>query len=144
MTTEKTAAIEGMFDINTLAASKAVAAKIAKAAREGVEPGKYEVSFDVHVEGSVTVGEDYETRLVNKAKPWNLVLVALTEMNKAREAAGMTGMDIGKLVEMAENMDPKMVKEAQNKAEAEAAAIKAETLSTAKGKVTTKLAVTPL
>ena len=49
-----------------------------------------------------------------------------------------------KLVAMAENMDPKMVKEAQTQAENEAAAIKADTLSPAKGKVTAKLSVTPL
>lgn len=143
MGTDRTAALDGFQDIEAIAIEKALATKVAKAAREGVEPGTYNVSFDCHIEGSITVGQDYETRMPNKAKPWNLVTVLLAEVNTLRQAAGQTGIDLGKLVAMAETVDPNLAKEAQAKAEEEAAAIKAATVGVAKGKVTTKLAVTP-
>jgi len=141
--TTKTAALDGFQDIQTLAIEKALATKVAAAAREGIEPGTYPVDFTAHIVGTVTVGADYETRLVNKAKPWNLVAALLTEVNRLKAGAGEAGLDIAKLVAMAEAMDPTLVKAAQEQAETEAAGIKAATLSTAKGKVTTKLAVTP-
>jgi len=141
---EKTAAIEGMQNIETLAASKAIAAKFAKTAREGVEPGTYDVNFDVHVEGTVTVGEDYEQRMVNKAQPWNIIAALLEENARVAEAAGETGINIDKIIKAAEAMDPGMVKRAKEQAESAAASIKAATLSPAKGKVTTKLTATPI
>ena len=144
MAEDKTAALDGFQDIQTMALTKAITGKIAKLARETIEPGVHEVEFDCHVEGTITVGEDYEQRIVNKAKPWNLVAVLLEELAKTREAAGQTGIDLGKLMAAAETMDPGMAKAAQQKAEAEAAALKASTLTTAKGKVTAKLAVKPL
>jgi len=142
--TEKTAAIEGMQNIETLAASKAIAAKFAKTAREGVEPGTYDVDFNVHVEGTVTVGKDFEQRQVNKAQPWNIIAALLEENARVAEAAGETGVDIKKLIKAAEAMDPGMVTRAKEQAESAAAALKAATLSPAKGKVTTKLNVTPI
>jgi len=142
--TEKTAALDGFQDIEALAITKALPTKIAKIAREGVTPGTYAVDFECRVQGQVTVGEDYEQRMVNKAKPWNLVYALLTELNKTREAAGEAGIDIAKLIQMAETVDPALVKEAQTAAEKEAAALKAETLSPAKGKVTSKLEIMPI
>jgi len=142
--TEKTAAIEGLANIETLAASKAIAAKIAKTAREGVEPGKYDVNFDVHVEGTVTVGEDYEQRMVNKAQPWNIIAALLEENARVAEAAGETGVDINKLMAAAEAMDPDIVKRSKKQAEEAAAALKEATLTPTKGKVTVKLTTTPL
>jgi uncharacterized protein YbaP (TraB family) len=142
--TEKTAAIEGLANIETLAASKAVADKLSKLAREGLEPGTYDVNFDVHIEGSITVGEDYEQRMVNKAQPWNIIAALLEENARVAEAAGETGVDIAKLIKAAEAMDPGLVKRAKEQAENAAASIKAATLSPAKGKVTTKLTATPI
>jgi hypothetical protein len=134
-------AIDGFENIEALAITKSIATKIVKTARNGLETGVHSVSFDVHIEGTVTVGEDYETRMVNKAKPWNLVYVLLEEVNKLRSASGQAGIDINKLMAMAETIDPNLVKAAKKKAEVEAAAIKAATLGTAKGKVTTDLTV---
>jgi hypothetical protein len=128
----------------TVALSKAVENGILKTARESLEPGTHKVSMNVRVEGTITVGQDYDTTLPNKAKPWNLVTVLLTEVNKLRTAAGMTGIDVNQLVQMAETVDPNMVTEAKEKAAKESAAIKAATISTVKGKVTTDLTVTPL
>lgn len=142
--TEKTAAIEGLHDIETLAASKAIASKIASTARDNVEPGQYDVSFDLHVEGTVTVGEDYEQKIVNKAQPWNIIAALLEENARVAEAAGETGVDINKLIKAAEAMDPDLVKRAKAQAEDAAAALKATTLTQAKGKVTVKLTATPL
>jgi hypothetical protein len=142
--TSKTAAIEGLPDICTLAASKAVTAKLTKVARGNVEPGVHEVAFDVHVEGSVTIGQDFEQQVANKAQPWNLVTALLEENSRLRTSAGDVGIDLNKLMAMAEAMDPGLVKESKAKAEAAAAAIKASTLTPMNGKVTTKLTVTPL
>lgn len=141
---EKQAALDGFQDIETLAIEKAIATKIAKMARENVEPGSYEVAFTCRVEGSLNVGADHEQRVVNKAKPWNIIAALLEEVNQHREAAGQTGIDLGKLVAAAEKMDPDMVKAAQEKAESQAADLKEATLSVVKGKVTAKLTVTPL
>jgi len=132
-----------LTDIETLALAKALASKAVKSARESIEAGEYEVSFDAHIEGSVRVGEDYEQRMVNKAKPWNLVYVLLEEVNKLRASAGEAGLDMDKLMAMADAVDPNLVKQAKKDAESKAATIKAATLSSAKGKVTTKLDVTP-
>ena len=134
-------AIDGFENIEALAITKALTTKIASAARNGLEPGVHTVNFDAHIEGTITIGEDYEQRQVNKAKPWNLIYVLLEEVNKLRAGAGQAGIDINKLVAMAETVDPTLVKTAQKQAETEAAAIKAATLTSCKGKVTADLTV---
>ena len=140
----KTAALDGFHDIQALAVTKAIATKIAKVARENIEPGEYDVSFDCHIEGTIRVGQDYQTTSPNKAQPWNIVVALMTELETTRQAAGMGGLDIDKLVAMAETVDPTLVKNAKAKAEEAAAAIKDATLTQAKGKVTATLDITPL
>lgn len=135
-------AIDGFENIEALAITKAVVGKIVKTARNGLNPGVHTVDFDAHISGTITVGKDYEQRQVNKAKPWNLVYVLLEEVNKLRGATGQAGIDINKLVAMAEAVDPDLVKAAKKQAETEAAAIKAATLAPCKGKVTADLTVT--
>lgn len=133
-----------LADIEILAVTKAVAAKFAKTAREGVEPGEYNVSFDAHVEGTVRIGNDYEQKIVNKAQPWAIIAALLQENERLSQAAGSVGINLDKIVAMAEAVDPASVKEAQKKAESVAAGLKAATLSPCKGKVTADLSVTPL
>lgn len=140
----KTAALDGFHDIETLAVQKAIATKIAKVARENVEPGEYDVSFACQIDGTVRVGQDYQTTSPNKAKPWNIIVALMTELEKTRQAAGMTGMDLDKLVQMAESVDPAMAKDAENKAKEAAAAIKDATVTVAKGKVTSNLTITAI
>lgn len=140
----KTAALDGFHDIQTLAIEKALSTKVAKAARENVEPGEYDVDFTCHIQGTVRVGHDYQTTSPNKAKPWNIIVALMTELEQTRQAAGMTGLDLDKLVAMAEAVDPGMVKAAQAKAEEAAAALKDATVTVAKGKVTTNLAITAI
>lgn len=129
---------------DALALSKALSTKVLKDAREGLTPGEYEINLDVRVTGTIKVGEDYETTVPNAAKPWNIIAALLTEVNTLRAASGMGGIDIDKLVAMAETVDPALVKEAEEKAKEMAASLKEATRKVAKGKVTTKLEVTTL
>lgn len=125
----------------TLALGKAIKDAALKTAAADMEAGVYAVDVNVRILGNLTVGESYEQKMVQKAKPWQLLTVALNEMNKQREAAGMTGLDMTKLIEMAETVDPKLV----DKAEADAAEaiekVKGSTTSKCNGKITTKLEV---
>lgn len=130
-----------MNDVELLAVTKAVQGKIARTARDNIAPGEYTLSFDAHIEGVLRVGEDYEQRVPNKAKPWNLVVLLMQEINELRAAAGQVGLDLTRLVEMAETVDENLAFEAQAKAEVEAARVKAETLTPCKGKVTADLEV---
>lgn len=125
--------------------AKALAAA-AKTVRGNLEPGEYAVDEQVllSVNGTVKVGEDYEQRFVNKAKPWNIISVLLTELNTERSAAGKAGIDMAAIVKMAEAVDPKLAKQAQKDAETQASNLKAPTMKTAKGKVTTKGGAEPL
>lgn len=126
----------------TTALSKGLADK-AKALRADLPAGTYEVDETVtlRVKGTVKVGEDYESIVAQKAKPWNLFAVLLEETNKQRAAAGMAGVDLARLVEMAEALDKDAAKDAEKAAHAEVAKIKAETRKTCKGRVTTKVVV---
>jgi len=133
-----------LTDIELLAITKAVAAKTLKTARDGIEPGEYNLSFDAHFDGTVTVGADYEQKIVNKAKPWAIIAVLLEEANKARSAAGQTGLDLSKLIAMADALDPSLEKAAKEEAETQAAGLKAATLTPCKGKVTAKVTASPL
>ena len=69
-------------------------------------------------------------------------VVAISDIDGGIHAEA--GIDIDKLVEMAETVDPALVKDAQEKAKETAASLKEATRKTAKGKVTTKLEVTTL
>lgn len=127
--------------LQTLAVTKAIKTAAASSARDNLGPGEYDVDFAVRIQGTIRIGEDYETTVPNAAKPWNIVVAALTEINRLRNAAGEVGIDLDKLVAAAETMDPTAVKEAKTQAEAAAASLKEATRTTAKGKVTTNLQV---
>jgi hypothetical protein len=124
------------------ALSKGLADK-SKALRSDLPAGTYEVDETVtlRVKGTVKVGEDYDSILAQKAKPWNLFATLLGEVNKERAAAGMAGVDLKRLVEMAEALDKDAAKDAEKAANAEIAKIKAPTRRTCKGRVTTKVVV---
>jgi len=124
-----------------VAVGKAVKDAALKSAASEMKAGTYNVDVTVHVTGEYTVGEAYEQRVVAKAKPWTLLAVALNELNKNLSAAGEAGLDMEKLITMAEKVDPSLA----DKAEADAAEaiqkVKAPTVQTCNGKITTKLAV---
>jgi hypothetical protein len=133
-----------LSSVELLAVTKAVQAKIAKDARTGVEPGEYNLSFNAHIEGVIRVGQDYEQPMPNKAKPWNIIAVLLEELNTMRAASGEAGVNLDKIIKMAEAVDPDLVKNAKDQAAKEASALKQATMTTCKGKVTSSLEVTPL
>lgn len=122
-----------------IAVGKSVKDAALKAAASEAKPGTYAVDVTVRITGEYTVGASYEQRVVAKAKPWNLLAVALNELNKTLEAAGEAGIDMGKLIAMADTVNPELA----DKAEADAAEaiqkVKSPTLSTCNGKITTNL-----
>jgi len=106
-----------------------LAADSAKDAREGLSVGKHEVNETVvlHVSGTVTVGEDYEQKIVLKADPWTILQAALSHLN---------GVTVESLVREALTADPKLVKSIKESAQDAMDAINAPTLTACKGKVT--------
>lgn len=110
----------------------------AKVARKDVLPGEYEIDtkFTVHVVGTCKVGENYEQRIVAKARPWAIVSVLLEEMNEKLIAAGLTGIDLDMVVTRAAELDKALEKKAQERADLIAASLKAETTTLCNGKTT--------
>lgn len=96
----------------------------------GQTAGQFDVdqTIVVRVAGTIKVSKSTPDALSpQSAKPWSLVTALLSELNKEREAAGKMGIDIAQVVEMAESIDPKLVKKAQEEADAEVARIKEPT-----------------
>lgn len=123
-----------------LAAIKKHVTKELKKRRGDLEPGKYtlsgSVSFDL--DGTVTVGENYDQRVVGKAKPWAMVHVLMTELNAMKDAAGKCGIDLATVAVMADVVDKSLWENAQAKADAAVDAVKATTWTPCNGKVTYK------
>lgn len=132
----------------TLAALGKLIASAAKANRDALEPGSYEVAESVHlnVDATVNVGKDYEQRIVGKAKPWALLLAVLDESEKRiRTLAKLAGKDpdeyivtLAEATKLAESVDPELVKAAQKEANKRVASFKEATVTPCKGKVTIK------
>lgn len=120
--------MQKLSPLQELAASKA---KCSKDAREAVTPGEHTVDFTLRVSGTVKVGEDYEQRIVAKADPWTLLAAALSHLN---------GVTVDSLTQEALDADPELVNSIKEQATESIQAVKDETWTSAKGKVTTKLA----
>ena len=72
----------------------------------------------LHTKGTVKVSKSTPDAITaQSAKPWALLAAAVLELNKEREAAGKVGIDIAKLIEMAETVDPDLAKKAQEDAD---------------------------
>ncbi len=115
-----------MNAIETLAIEKLVGEKAVKEARTQTTPGMYFADFWVHVTGGMEVGDDYIRRVPQKAKPWDLLAVALSHMN---------GTTVESIVREALTADPKMVKAIKSKAEAAVVALKGTTETTCSGRI---------
>jgi phage anti-repressor protein len=129
------------LDPATLAALAKTAADAAKATREELPVGVHTVDtiLTLVLGAEVKVLEDQEGVLTpQKAKPWGLVHVLLEEVNKMRNAAGLAGIDIAKVVAMAEKADKSLVKKAQEDADKAMAELKEPTRSSRKGAVKVK------
>ena len=109
-----------------------------KDAREDLSAGTHTIKETVllDLDGELNVGEDYEQKIVAKAKPWNLFTAALELANEQLIAAGLAGIDMEKVVDAAQAIDAKAVKAAKAQADAEVAGRKAPTLTQCKGKTT--------
>jgi hypothetical protein len=137
-----------------LAALGKLLAEAAKKNRGSLEPGSYNVAEEVTLKLAATlkVGDDYDQRIVGKAKPWALLVAALDEANKrirtlAKLAPAVDGVPVDPAeyeltlagaVKMAETVNPDLAKAAQEKANKAIAEFKAPTLTPCKGKVTIK------
>lgn len=129
------------LDPATLAALAKTTAEAAKETRPALEPGEYLVDtiLTLVLGAEVKVLADQEGVLTpQKAKPWGLVHVLLEEVNKMREAAGLAGIDMAKVVAMAEKADKDLVKKAKEEADSAMAELKEPTRSKRKGAVKVK------
>ena len=105
---------KNLTDLNpaTLAALAKTSADAAKATRSELEPGDYIVDTIVTLVlgAEVKVLEDQTgVSTPQKAKPWGIIHLLLTELNKLREAAGLAGIDLAKVVAMAEAVDAGLI-----------------------------------
>ena len=115
-----------MNAIQTLAIDRLVADKAAKEARKRVAPGTYVADFWIHITGGMEVGEDYSRRVTQKAKPWDLLAVALSHLN---------GVTVQSLVREAMTADVEKVKDIKARAETAVVALKGTTESVCSGRI---------
>ena len=81
----------------------------------------------LNIKGTVKVAKSSPDAIIaQKAQPWNLLVAALEEANRQLAAAGKTGIDLERVVELAEKADPELVKQAKKKADAHLKTIKDE------------------
>lgn len=79
------------------------------------------------VDGSVKVSKSQSDAIcAQKAEPWKLLTMALNEGNKQLKAAGVAGIDLKRIVELAEGADPELVKKAKDETKAALKEIKDE------------------
>jgi hypothetical protein len=120
-----------MNPVEALALKKVTATK---AQREEVSPGVHTGTFLAEISYELTVGEDYEQRIVAKADPWLLFATAMSKLN---------GVTVESIVReaMESGLDAKAVKKSASEA---MQAVKEPTMTQCKGKVTGDVTVTPL
>lgn len=126
---------DGLSKVEVVALAKAVKDAAAKEAGAGVTAGEYSVDFTVRVTGSIKKGEDYDAEIVAKVDPWLLLAAALSHLN---------GVTVDSIVREALTADEALVDGLKAKAADAIAAVKAPTKTRCNGKITTKLAVTPV
>jgi hypothetical protein len=128
------------LDPATLVALAKKAAEAAKETRESLAPGVHAVDriLTLVLDAEVKVSEDHEAVTPQKAKPWHIIAVLLQELETARKAAKMGGIDLAKVIENAEKVDKEIADKAMAEANEQVAALKAPTVSTRKGAVRVK------
>jgi len=102
-----------------------------KSRREELGQAKAEFAVDqtvvVRATGTVSVSRSSSDAIIaQKAKPWAILAAALEEANRRLEAAGAAGIDLERVVEMAEGANPDLAKQAEKKAKDHLKAIKEE------------------
>jgi len=104
----------------------------------GQTAGEFAVDETVvlHAQGVVKVSKSTPNKSTPQAAvPWNIITALIAELNTERAAAGKAGIDMEKVIELAEAVDPEMAKKAQKAADARVAAIKEPTRRFAWGSV---------
>lgn len=107
----------------------------------GQSKGLFSVKETVtlNVEGEVKVENSCTDAIIaQKAKPWNLFAIALQEANRQLVAAGAAGIDLDRIVALAENADPKVIKKAKADTKVAIAGIKEEVRGFRWGRVLVK------
>ena len=117
-----------------VAISKVIKAAVLKEARAELEPGEYAIDTTVRVHGGITVEPNYQRRVVQKARPWNIVAGLL----KMVEATTGAGVDVEKLAELS-LADEAVEKSVMEAVDAQIKAIKGETYTECDGRVLTDL-----
>jgi hypothetical protein len=104
----------------TLRILKSIVEDACEAEGRREELGQNKAEFSVQetvtlaVEGTVKVSKSQSDAIcAQKAEPWKLLTMALNEGNKQLKAAGLAGIDLKRIVELAENADPELVKKAK-------------------------------
>jgi len=90
-------------------------------------------TVNVHIKGDVTVGEDYEQRIVANANPWLLLRIAMSKLNDTTMAA------IVREALTEEGIDTDAIKAQADEC---VQALRDVTKKSCKGKVTNKLNIT--
>jgi hypothetical protein len=121
-----------MNPVETIAIAKLVNEAAEKNARKSLASGTYSADFWLHITGCMDIGEDYTRRVPQKAKPWELLAVALSHLN---------GVTIESITREALNAAPELVESVKAKAEASIRAIKGTTETVCSGRIDADLAV---
>ena len=115
-------------EIKALAAL--VSEGVAKKASAELVIGENPVDFTVRVSGKLNRGADYDAKIVEKAEPWLLLVVALSHLN---------GVTVESIVKEALTADPKLVENLKAEAKKAIETVKGPTNTTCNGKVTVEL-----
>ena len=121
-----------MNAVQTIAIAKLIGEQAEKDARKQVSPGTHAADFWLHVSGDIDVGDDYVRKVPQKAKPWDLLAVALSHLN---------GVTIESITREALSAAPELVETVKLQAETAIQAIKGMTETVCAGRVKADLAV---
>ena len=122
--------IDGLEGAAVIAVAKLVSDKESSAASAGLAAGQYDVDVTLRVKGTLTRGENYTGKIVEKADPWLLLAVALSHLN---------GVTVDSIVREALMADPALVADLKADAADAIAAVKGPTETVCNGKTTAKL-----
>ena len=124
--------------VRTVTAVKGAAAlalskfKLEKDEREGIAAGTYNVDETVRVVGTVTVGDDYEQRIVGKLPLAKLVMKLASQISSERLAKMLSPKSL-------DAISDKDAKDFSDRIQADWAEMSESTVTDCKGKVTSKL-----
>ena len=122
--------VENLSNIEVKAVAALVSADAAREAAAAVPVGTHAIDLTLHITGTLTKGEDYDSRKVEKADPWLLLAAALSHLN---------GITVDSIVKEALTADLELVESLKKTAAIAIEKIKAPTVGRENGKVTVKI-----